>query len=926
MDSQGLLHPAKRRIILFGGQGSPNLFSFAASSTARCDAGSSSAAAILLSRCHAAFLEDYDSLDQNEKDRLNIDISKFHRAEDFLVYPNLYRLHGLIEAATMCLYQLLHYLAELERSLEDFNFWSESIQETTGFCSGLIPATVVASSRTLPEFIDHGVEAFRLAFWIGCRTVLESVKLYGACEDETSWSLVILGLELPQVEELLRTFQAQTEVCTLRVSAILSAKAISLSGPDRHLHMFREQLEVGIVTKFVHVHAWYHAGEQLENAVAQVLHDIKRRNIQFPGQKDLIRPIRSPRDGHSFNDHNRSPDSLAEWLIRHMLVYPVNWIPVSEAISAKVTEHLKGSSNTEAEITSFGPGTESLLAEIKKRLSDSNANYRDLSSFRSGVSSNGSENSQNDIAIVGMGVNFPKGKDPNELWETLSKGLNAISEIPDSRFDVSQFHASEANHRSRAMPVREGAFIDDPWGFDNSFFNISPREAKSMDPQQRVILSTTQAALEDAGYVGDATPSFQRVSIGCYIGIATGDYTDNLKNDIDVFYSPGTLRAFHSGRISYIFKLSGPCMTIDTACSSSLVSVYQACRALQSGDCSTAIAGGANIITSPDMFLGLSRGHFLSQKGGCKPFDEAADGYGRAEGCGIFVLKRLENAIAENDRIHGVIKGVEVNQSGNSHSITHPHSETQTQLFRRALKRSKIDPASISVVEAHGTGTQAGDTREISSLRSVFEEAHSTANPLIVSSIKGNIGHSEAASGAAGLAKLLLMLRNKKIPKQANLNKLNHQLGDLENEGIIVPRELIPWKSQRSRPRRALLNNFGAAGSNVALLLEETIEPHDIEPQVEDRSAYLFNLSAKSKEAFKISIKNHQEFVIDAPAQFQLKDICYTATARRQIYSHRISISCSSIADLQEKLAKVTLEDKPIGKNDGPIVFVFSGQ
>ena len=925
MSRQGFARPKKSRIILFGGQGSPNIFSSAASSVARHDARSSSAAAILLSRCHAAFLEDYHSLDQTEKDTLEIDISKFHRAEDFLVDQNLYRYHGLVEATTICLYQLLHYLAELERSGEDFDLWSESILETTGFCSGLIPATVVASSRTLTDFVDYGLEAFRLAFWIGCRTVFESLKACEEIKEETSWSLVVLGLELPQVRESLETFQNQTKVCTLRVSAILSAKAISLSGPDHQLHMFREQLEAGINTKFAHVHAWYHAGEQLENAVAKLLQDIERRQIKLPEQNDLIRLIRSPRDGQVFSNQKANRDSLAEWLIRHMLIDPVDWVSTSQAISAKITEHLKKSSNTEAEIISFGPSTESLFTGIKNQLSDPNVMYQDLSSFNLSADF-GSENGRDDIAIVGMGVNFPKGKDPNELWKTLSKGLNAVSEVPDSRFNVSQFHTSEENHEPRLMPVREGAFIDDPWGFDNSFFNISPREAKSMDPQQRIILSTTQAALDDAGYVGDATHSFQRVSIGCYIGIATGDYTDNLKNEIDVFYSPGTLRAFHSGRVSYIFKLSGPCMTIDTACSSSLVSVYQACRALQSGDCTTAIAGGANVVTSPDMFLGLSRGHFLSQHGGSKPFDEAADGYGRAEGCGIFILKRLEDAIAENDRIHGVIKGVQANQSGNSHSITHPHSETQTQLFKRALEKSKIDPASISVVEAHGTGTQAGDTREISSLRSVFEEAHSTANPLFVSSIKGNIGHSEAASGAAGLAKLLLMLHNKKIPKQANLNEINHQLGDLEDAGIVVPREPLPWKSQRSQPRRAMLNNFGAAGSNVALLLEERIEPRITESDIEDRSAYVFNISAKTEQAFKISVQNYQKLLVDASAQLQLKDICYTATARRQIYNNRVSISCSSIPDLQGKLANAALEDNPIGKSDGPIVFVFSGQ
>lgn len=913
------------RVILFGGQGSTSVFSLAASSAARQNATSSAAGAILLSRCHAAFLEDYQSLDQQAKNKLGLDISKFHRPDDFLTLKNSNTSHGLVEATTICIYQLLHYLAEQERSDEDFSSWTQTILETTGFCSGLITAAVVASSKSSTDFVNFGVEAFRLAFWIGCRTSFESEEIYAARGEDNSWSLVVLGLDLTQVEQSLERFREETKLQTLRVSAISSATVISLTGPGPDLSVFRKFLESGATTKFAHVHAWYHAGEQLEGAVASVLQDVEQRNIGFPSMSDLERPLRSPHNGRILDSQGLHDSTLAEWVIRHMLIYPVDWVRVSRSISAKIAENLEDSTKYNNEIISFGPSTESILSEMK-RVSHPRLKYIDRSSFKVNSDISKSTNRPDDIAIVGMGVNFPRGKGQNELWETLSTGLNAVTEIPGSRFDVSKYYSTDEKNKDRTMPVQEGAFLTDVWGFDNSFFNISPREAKSMDPQQRIILSTTQAALEDAGYVSNSTPSFQRASIGCFVGVATGDYVDNLKNSTDVFYSPGTLRAFHSGRISYIYKFSGPCMTIDTACSSSLVSVYQACRALQSRDCTSAIAGGVNVVTSPDMYLGLSRGHFLSSKGGCKPFDEAADGYGRAEGCGMFVLKRLEDAVAENDRIHGLIKGIQANQSGNSHSITHPHSETQIELLRCTLERSNIDPASVNVVEAHGTGTQAGDTREMSSLRTVFEKSHSKTNPLIVSSIKGNIGHCEAASGAAGLAKLLLMLKKKEIPMQANLHTLNPQLGDLEMGSIIVPRKLMPWTSGTSQPRRAVLNNFGAAGSNVALLLEESVEPLDAKPILEDRAAYVFNLSAKSKDALSVSVESYQQYLADSSSQRRLKDICYTATARRQLYSHRISVSCSSIAELQAKITEADLENTQYFQDDGPIVFVFSGQ
>lgn len=490
------------------------------------------------------------------------------------------------------------------------------------------------------------------------------------------------------------------------------------------------------------------------------------------------------------------------------------------------------------------------------------------------------------------------------------------------------------------------------YSFDNGFFNISPREAKSMDPQQRILLHAAQEALEDAGYVADSSPSSQRASAGCYVGLATGDYTDNLRDDIDVFYSPGTLRAFHSGRISYFYRLSGPSIVTDTACSSSMVSVYQACRALQDGDCMSAIAGGVNVISSPDvslslpicwvhtkragsdspiqMYLGLARGHFLSPTGGCKPFDANADGYCRAEGCVLFVLKRLSDAVAENDRIHGVIRNVMTNQSGNAHSITHPHSATQIDLFQRLLRQTNVDPASVGVVEAHGTGTQAGDAREVESLRAVFGPHHSKTNPLTISSIKGNIGHCEAASGAAGLAKLLLMLQKKEIPIQAAFKNINPAFADLEPSGFVVPRKTVAWKHSQRTPRRALLNNFGAAGSNASLLLEEWNEPLNFQrrcPKTQQRSAHVFALSAKTPKALQSAVQRHCQF-LQHPQQKRatIEDVCYTATARRQVYDHRMSLVCTSVDDLLDKLQRSKPAASVHARHVSASIFVFSGQ
>lgn len=475
------------------------------------------------------------------------------------------------------------------------------------------------------------------------------------------------------------------------------------------------------------------------------------------------------------------------------------------------------------------------------------------------------------------------------------------------------------------MGTRFGNFMGDPFLFDSEAFGISPREASSMDPQQRVMLTTVHHALENAGYIPDSTPSFARETFGCFIGNATLDYTDNLRNDIDVYYSPGTLRAFISGRISYAFKWSGPSMTLDTACSSSLVAIYQAARALEAGECRAAVAGGVNVITSPDMYLGLDRAHFLSPTGQCKAFDKAADGYCRSEGCAAVVLKRLSDAVNENDNILGVIKGIAVNQSGLASSITHPHAPTQEKLFKEVLSKAGIRYEDVSVVEAHGTGTPAGDPNEVRGIRNVFCRGRSLVNPLYITSIKANIGHCEAASGVASLTKLLLMLKHQRVPPQALLKELNPAIEDLTTDGTIISTEPVDWTPQSGKRRTALLNNFGAAGSNAALLLQEhQSDARKQMPKVGDPITYVFGCSARNAELLQQLQESLTSYLTERQEELSIADVCYTSTARRSVQSCRLSTSASSIKDLIANLRDAQIVEVP----DTPraTVFLFSGQ
>ncbi|KAM0211985.1 hypothetical protein ACHAQD_009974 [Fusarium lateritium] len=919
---------APRRLVLFGGQGSQSIFSPSAAKAAVQDARSFSAGSILLSRCHAAFLQETGTLDGESQERLAINLADFVSSVHLIEPAAQYHTHPVLQATTIYLCQMLRYLAV---TLQDASYKHsfETLESTAGFSSGMIPALVVARSSNLDEFLSSGVEGFRLAFWIAVRSFFWTKSIKAGHNDhvspEATLSLVTRGLTKAEVEEKLWRFHSRHRAKRLKISSILTSGSISISGPKHDLCLLQAELQTmsAITTTFAHVHGWYHGGEQLQSVVSEVVEDIKQRSIFLSHCSAPMKPIYSTLDGTLFDGSTRSSGDVLRWLTEHFIVHCVDWSTTSHEIAANIQTTLDSDSETRITILSFGPSSTSLFPPFER--SDPRIEFLDVSSFKNGkrLTEQSSSIGENDIAIVGMSVQLPKGKGTDELWETLSQGLNAAQEIPGNRFELSDFH-TDAVDNPRSMPTRHGAFLEDPFNFDNAFFNISPREAKSMDPQQRVLLHAAQEALEDAGYVPDSTPSSQRATTGCYIGLATGDYTDNLRNDIDTFYPSGTLRAFHSGRISYFYRLSGPSLVTDTACSSSTVSIYQACRAIQNGDCTAAIAGGVNVITSPDMYLGLSRGHFLSPTGNCKPFDVAADGYCRAEGCVLFVLKRLSDAIAEGDRIHGVIKSAQINQSGNSSSITHPHSTTQTELLNRLLEKADIDPASISVIEAHGTGTQAGDAREVETLKRVFGTHHSPANPLVVSSIKGNVGHCEAASGAAGLAKLLLMLRKNEIPMQAGLTNLNPVLGDLQTCGLLIPRNKIAWLRPRGMPRRAVLNNFGAAGSNASLLIEEWMGQKNKHDEVCNRSAYVFALSAKSENALQSAVDRHIEFLSKSRAQ--LADICYTATARRHQYDHRLSITCSSKADLLTKLQQLRATSPSPARKITSTVFVFTGQ
>jgi len=416
----------KSRVILFGGQGSASLFSSSTLSAANEDVRTSSAGLTLVSRCHATLLEEYQSLDQRTKNRLGIDISKLAGPQGLLTPDPSLQGHSVIQIVVITLLQLLRFVGETERHEQGFNVWSEEAIEATGFCSGLLSASVVASSPSLTDFIAFGVEAFRLAFWIGCRSFLRSQKLDPIHRQGASWSLVVIGLDLATLQSQLQEYHTRSCKKYLQISAISSTTVISLTGPELQLEEFRQGLLSAPVTKFANVHAWYHGGEHLESTLNEVMRDVKRRNVRFPGFKDLILPVRSSSDGLIISEETTESSSYTTLVARHLLIHPVDWVKTSEGISLAVQNSLEQTRGQPVEIISFGPSTDSLFAELKNRNRDAAVTFTDRSAFKFGEAT---QIRETDIAIVGMGVNFPKGNGQVQLWETLSAGLNAVSEV-----------------------------------------------------------------------------------------------------------------------------------------------------------------------------------------------------------------------------------------------------------------------------------------------------------------------------------------------------------------------------------------------------------------------------------------------------------------------------------------------------------------
>ncbi|KAL9609268.1 MAG: hypothetical protein Q9167_005952 [Letrouitia subvulpina] len=539
----------------------------------------------------------------------------------------------------------------------------------------------------------------------------------------------------------------------------------------------------------------------------------------------------------------------------------------------------------------------------------------------------GTNFSHSKIAICGLSGRFPDAADYEAFWILLEKGLDLHREIPKDRFNVDS-HFDPAGKRVNTTHTPFGCFIKEPGLFDPRFFNISPREAAQIDPMQRLALVTAYEALEMSGFVENRTVSSRLDRVGTFYGQTSDDWREiQAAQKVDTYFIPGNVRAFVPGRINFVFNFSGPSFNVDTACSSSLAAINVACNSLWTGDCDTAIAGGVNVLTNPDIFSGLSRGQFLSKKGPCATFDNDADGYCRADSVGSVVLKRLEDAMTDKDPILGVIAGVGTNHSAEATSITHPHAGAQEFLYKQVLTAANVDPLDVSYLELHGTGTQAGDATEMESVTNVFAPIDRTRDAdqsLHLGSVKANAGHSEAASGVTAIIKVLLMMQKGQIPPHCGIKgSINRNFPkDLQERNVHIAFEPKSWQRPKHGKRRAVVNNFSAAGGNTALILEDAPEPSIVDTR-DSRPIHIIPVTARSNTSLKRNLQSLCEFLEECP-DVDLPNLSYTTSARRMQHKYRATIAGSNISKIKDSLLSASRRDHAPSK--ARIAFVFTGQ
>ncbi|EKG10413.1 Beta-ketoacyl synthase [Macrophomina phaseolina MS6] len=774
-----------------------------------------------------------------------------------------------------------------------------------GFCTGFLTAACIACSRTSAEFGRLAAIALRLAVAVGAYVDLDGASASGS--DRAACFAVRRKLSF-SLDDLNQILELHTSAYVSVISDSNTA-TVTVAEPESD-RLLSELASNGFSAKPISLAGRFHSSvhETAANRLIELCSGYA--DLQLPGASELLAPLRSNSDGQVIK-----AGSLSTIAVKSLLCHPSRW---HDTITNAVGELQPDQGHP---VTILNIGLADFLPRELHKVPGVTVSHCKLPTEPIYP--------EHAVAIIGMACRLPGANDISQFWDIINSGTSMLRELPRDRFSPEVLR-----RQTGGKDAYLGNFISDASGFDHRFFKKSAREAASMDPQQRLVLQVAYEALEAAGYLNLPATAANHADVGCYLGVGAVDYEDNVAaHKPTAFSALGTLRAFISGKISHHFGFTGPSVTYDTACSSSAVALHSACRAVATGECAMALAGGVNVITSPRLYQNLGAASFLSATGECKAFDAAADGYCRGEGAALVVLKKLDAALAAGDDVLAVISGSAVGQSDNSSAITVPHAESQSRMYRQATARAGLAPAQVSYVEAHGTGTPVGDPIECASIRQVFGGPR-REQLLAVGSVKANIGHTEAASGAAALVKVVLMLEHATIPRQAAFSTLNPRIPPLQPDRIDVPRASRAWDAAF---RAACINNYGAAGSNASLVVTQPpARPRARRPPV-----------AAGLPSYPVFVAAHTPWSLrqrcDAIAQFVRREkgrqdgralLAATCLRLARTQNHSLPLrfvaSASSLDDLEHQLGQFARGDAapatPARSAAKPVVLAFGGQ
>ncbi|KAI1128807.1 hypothetical protein F5Y10DRAFT_291694 [Nemania abortiva] len=780
------------------------------------------------------------------------------------------------------------------------------LHDIQGFCLGFLTAAAVASAKNKAEFVTNVTVILRIAVCIGALIEADALEL-----DKSGTQAVSLSVGWSSQAEYNELSNVLTKYPSAYIACITDVTRATVTTCDRDAQLIKEQLSaLGLSIQTLAVQGRYHSRSTHEDGVRSLKALFQRdTRFQLPHATTLALPLRSNFDGIDISEA-----TLHEIALDSILLQQCDWYKtVRNAIASSGIQSedivLVGAEATVPRSLNNLPS----LSPSPSLYNDANAQFEDASA----------------VAIIGMACRYPDADSLEEFWKLLQDGKSTVRPLPSNRFKVSDVT------RKPKGDTFWGNFLRHPDHFDHRFFGLSGREAKYMDPQQRLVLQVAYEVLESAGYFGvEASPERFPADIGCYLGVGSVDYGDNVaSHDATAFSALGTLRAFVSGRLSHHFGWSGPSVTYDTACSSGAVAIHSAVTAIRSGECSLALAGGVNVITSPALFQNLAAASFLSPTGASKAFDASANGYCRGEGAGLVLLKQLTRARADGDSILAVITGSAVNQGANSSPITVPVSDSQNALYRKALSISRTDPKQVTFVEAHGTGTLVGDPIECESIRRTFGGPDRN-HELFIGSVKDNIGHTEASSGAAALIKTVMMIQKRIIPKQAGFTQLNPKIPPLEPDYMAVPRQTQRWTSSR---RIAVVNNYGAAGSNAAIVVQDPGRTHTLQVAKGQKrtlgaSELPFFISARTPDSLREYCKTLKNILPEIQEQHgatAIRDLAYNLSVKQnRALEYNYSFTASTIEEVAFNLLSPdnSVDSKRASTKQRPNVLCIGGQ